>query len=101
MATDPVLNSIRAEGGDVAVVFVHGYSGDLTATWGQFPALLQLDKRLHGWDIFSLGYPTSLFPNLRYLWSAQPSIATLAELFCTHLGYGTLTRYRRIALLAH
>jgi pimeloyl-ACP methyl ester carboxylesterase len=101
MPSDPVLNAVRTEGSDVVLLFVHGYSGDLTATWGDFPSLLRLEPRLHGWDIFSLGYSTSLFPNFRYLWSAQPSIATLADLFRTHLGYGTLSGYRRIAVLAH
>src|SRR4051794_40669679 len=101
MATDPVLRSIRANRGEVALLFIHGYSGDLAATWGEFPSHLAAEPRLHGWDIFSIGYPTSLYPDLRYIWSAKPSIDTLADLLDTHLGYGTLRPYRQIAILAH
>jgi pimeloyl-ACP methyl ester carboxylesterase len=98
---DSVLNSIRADRNAVAFLFVHGYSGNLEATWGEFPSFLKQEPRLHGWDIFSLGYTTSLYPDLRNLWSAKPSIVTLADLFRTHLSYGTLTRYRQVAVLAH
>ncbi len=101
MTSNPVLKAIRTELGEVALVFVHGYSGNLDATWGVFPSYLAAEPRLHGWDILSLGYPTSLFPDLRYLWMAKPSIATLAELLITHLTDGSLGRYRQVAILAH
>jgi pimeloyl-ACP methyl ester carboxylesterase len=98
---NPVLRTIRATGSKVAFLFIHGYSGNLDATWGNFPSLLQVEQRLNGWDIFSLGYSTSLYPNLRYLWSSKPSIATLADLFRAHLSYGALRTYRQVAVLAH
>jgi pimeloyl-ACP methyl ester carboxylesterase len=101
MSSSPVLNSVRRNGTSVAVIFVHGYSGNLAETWGQFPTFLMSEPQLRGWDIFSLGYPTSLIPNLTYLWSAMPSIATLADLMRTHLTDGALRKYRRIAILAH
>jgi tetratricopeptide (TPR) repeat protein len=85
----------------VAFLFVHGYSGNLNATWGNFPFFLEAELRLNGWDIFSLGYSTSLYPNLRYLWSAKPSIATLADLFRSHVSDGALRNHRQVAVLAH
>jgi pimeloyl-ACP methyl ester carboxylesterase len=101
MSGAPVLNAARRDGAAAALVFVHGYSGNLAESWGQFAAFLMNEPRLRGWDIFSLGYPTSLTPNLIYLWSAMPSIGTLADLMRTHLTDGTLRSYRRVAILAH
>ena len=89
MPDRPILNPIRADGNMVAVVFIHRFSGNLGQTWGIFPSLLAAEPRLHGWDIFSRGYSTKLLPGLPF-WTAQPSIAVLAELFRTHFGYGDL-----------
>jgi len=99
-ADNPLLNTIRTRQNDVAILFIHGFSGNLGETWGMFPFLLAAEPCLEGWDIFSLGYSTRLLPGLP-LWTAQPSIAVLAELFQTHLGFGALERYRQIAVVAH
>lgn len=92
---------VRTASNDVAIVFIHGYAGALAATWGEFPNLLASAPALNGWDVFSIGYSTSLMPDLWYLWSRKPSIDTLADLLRTHLRNGLLASYRRIVLLAH
>ena len=57
--------SVRARPGHfVAIVFIHGYSGALTRTWGNFPTFIQADHRLDAWDLFSVGVTTSLLPDL-------------------------------------
>lgn len=98
---DAHVYEVRAASNEVAIVFIHGYAGELAATWGMFPSLLAAAPALHDWDILSIGYATSLVPDLCYLWSRKPSIATLADLLRAHLRDGRLAPYRRIALLAH
>jgi pimeloyl-ACP methyl ester carboxylesterase len=100
MSDDPVINRIRADGNKVAVVFIHGFSGNLGQTWGIFPSLLAAEPCLNGWDIFSLGYSTKLLPGVPF-WTAPPAIEILAKLFQTHLGFGDLQRYSQVAILAH
>jgi pimeloyl-ACP methyl ester carboxylesterase len=105
MAAKPITASVSQIRGSaqqrVAIVFVHGYSGALDKTWGNFANLIKEDRRLQEWDIFSIGYTTSLFPDLLYMWSRQPSIATLSDLLRTHLTQGLLAPYSRMVLLAH
>jgi pimeloyl-ACP methyl ester carboxylesterase len=85
----------------VAMLFVHGFSGDSTKTWGNFPTLLMGEKRLNGWDVFSLGYHTGLSLDIVGIWRADPGLASLAELLATRVGIDPLNRYASLALIAH
>ena len=40
----------------VAVVFVHGFTGDFKGAWGQIPQFLEASPHLSGWDLFGFGY---------------------------------------------
>jgi pimeloyl-ACP methyl ester carboxylesterase len=84
-----------------AILFIHGFSGDAVATWGEFPGLLSAEPGLQGWDIWSLGYPTRLRLDLVGLWSADPPLVSLADLLRTHAQDGRLARYQALALVAH
>src|SRR5829696_7017879 len=57
---NPILVSHRSTGAPTAFVFLHGFGGDTSATWGKFPAFVVQDKRLKSWDVFGLGYPSTL-----------------------------------------
>ena len=95
------LRMIReSPGSKVCVVFVHGFGGDATATWGRFPELLTEAPGLDGWDVYSLGYSSSLAPDLRGIWSGDPDIATLATYLRTRCNQPPLVG-KRFALIAH
>jgi hypothetical protein len=68
----PNLVVHRDQSGEAAVVFVHGFTGDPELTWGRFPAFVASDPRLSGWDIFSLGYATTLALDVRGLVARRP-----------------------------
>jgi len=84
-----------------AMVFVHGFGGDAAKTWGQFPKLVSQVGPLEQWDIYSLGYSTGLAPDIRGVWSADPSIETLAKYLGTRAAVDPLKPYQSLALIAH
>jgi pimeloyl-ACP methyl ester carboxylesterase len=83
------------------MLFVHGFSGDPTKTWGNFPTLLMREKRLNGWDVFSLGYHTGLSLDIVGIWRADPGLASLAELLVSLATFEPLKRYASLAIIAH
>lgn len=99
--SSPALTPFRAQGNAAAIVFIHGYSGNPLETWGNFPYYLKEQVALINWDIFSVGYKTSFFPDLVGLWSADASLSTLSLLLRTLMETPPLSTYRSIALIAH
>ena len=91
----------RREGTDCAVLFIHGFSGDQEETWGLFPTLIGTQPCLSSWDIFSLGYSTSLLPDIRGIWSADPDLPILAINFRTRLGFRPLSSADQHLFLYH
>ncbi len=85
-----------------AVVFIHGFGGDVAATWGKFPDLLKGASQLNGWDIYSIGYPTKLrLDLLAGLWSADPDLTLLGLSLHSTCKVSPLNRYDSLALVAH
>ena len=102
MADPQVIEHRLVNGNNAAMVFVHGFGGDPRATWENFPELLAADVELRGWDIFSLGYPTTLLlPDISNLWSAQPEIRTVSDELATRAELPPLQRYAALAFVAH
>ncbi len=99
--TPPTLVTHRNLGKETVIVFIHGFSGDPQRTWGKFPDFLARDKRIAGWDILSLGYTTSLGPDLRGVWSADPSLTSLADRLRTAASLPPLDTYKSLALVPH
>ena len=98
--TIPQLIDHRSKNQDVAVVFLHGFSGS-GDTWTGFIELLTQDRRIDSWDIYGIGYPTGLRIDIPNLWSADPGIETLAIGLVTTLSLPPFDRYKRVALIAH
>jgi pimeloyl-ACP methyl ester carboxylesterase len=96
-----LVNHRITEKNPAAVLFVHGFSGDPTKTWGNFPALLMGNKRLNSWDVFSLGYHTGLSLDVVGIWRADPGLADLAQLLATRAALEPLKRYAGLAIIAH
>jgi pimeloyl-ACP methyl ester carboxylesterase len=85
----------------VAIVLLHGFGGDAVATWGAFPHLLAAEPRLAEWDVYSVGYSTSLSFDVAGVWSADPEIITLGGLLHTVADVPPLDGYQTLAFLAH
>jgi len=90
---------VRNENHDRAVVFVHGYNGAQDDTWDRFPALLGSATR--DLDIFTIGYATTLLPDVVGVWSADPDLPILATMLCTELAIEPFKRYKALTLIAH
>jgi pimeloyl-ACP methyl ester carboxylesterase len=99
--SDPNLDPIRNDGAKAAIVFVHGFGGGSGATWGSFPKYLQSETSLDGWDIFSLGYASSLRCDIAGLWRADPPLQSVADLLRMHTQVDPLKEYSSLALIAH
>lgn len=84
-----------------AVLFVHGFGGDTQGTWGRFPNLLAAEPQLRGWDVFALGYPSSLRIDVRGLWDADPDLTIASLSLRTALSVAPLAQYQSIAIVAH
>lgn len=98
----PSLQVHRDDGRDTAVVFVHGFSGDLETTWGDFPRYLLAEPRVDGWDLLSVGYTTNLRLDVPGLWSAAPDLARLGRLLATVAAEDQRLKARRgVAFVAH
>jgi len=91
----------KSETNPAVILFVHGFSGDPTKTWGNFPALLMRENQLSGWDVFSLGYHTGLSLDIVGIWRADPGLTSLAQLLATRAALEPLKRYKSMALIAH
>jgi len=101
MADNPQLIPHRAKKAHAAIVFVHGFGGNAGSTWDKFPELLMANSALDSWDVFSIGYSTSLAFDMAGVWSADPEIITLGGLIETVADVPPLDAYESIAILAH
>ena len=97
----PLLTPFRKQGSKTAIAFVHGFGGDATGTWGNFPRLLQDESALKDWDIFSVGYATKLVPDIVGIWKANAPIDRLAGMFYTAAMYDQLGAYKSLVIISH
>jgi pimeloyl-ACP methyl ester carboxylesterase len=91
----------RNDSQEAAIVLVHGFTGDTRATWAGFVDLLLADQRIKAWDLFGLGYPSSLRIDVPNVWAADPGIDVLSLGLETTLSLTPFAQYRRIAIAAH
>lgn len=97
----PALLAYRTNNSDVALVFVHGFGGDVQKTWGDFPPLVCAHEKSKEWDVFSLGYASSLRIDVPGVWAADPELKALAKALSTAISLPPLARYKAIAIAAH
>ncbi|HEX7159565.1 MAG TPA: tetratricopeptide repeat-containing protein [Edaphobacter sp.] len=93
------VTAIRQNDNDRAVVFIHGFTGSRDDTWDRFPGLL--GSAVSDWDIFTVGYATTLLPDVVGVWSADPDLPILSTMLRTELGTKPLASYGSLALIAH
>lgn len=97
----PVRIDFKNSGADGAIVFIHGFGGHAEQTWGDFPRYVERRPELEGWDVFGIGYSSSLRIELTRAWSGDASLETLGYYLRTALALPPLQRYKRLALVAH
>ena len=56
--TTPKQIDHRNKSQEVAIVLVHGFTGDTRATWANFVDLLLAEPGIKSWDLFGIGYPS-------------------------------------------
>jgi tetratricopeptide (TPR) repeat protein len=83
------------------LLFVHGFSGSPTETFGFTPDMLANCPEFAGWDIFSIGYSSDVFPSIgKGLWSVNPDITKISWYLKTLLE-NQFGNYSRVAFVAH
>jgi len=99
--TTPKRIDHRNKGQEVAIVLVHGFTGDTRATWANFVDLLLAEPGIKSWDLFGIGYPSSLRIDVPNLWAADPDIKKLSLGLTTTLSQSPFSEYKKIAIAAH
>jgi pimeloyl-ACP methyl ester carboxylesterase len=100
-ATTPKRIDHRNKSQEVAIVLVHGFTGDTRATWANFVDLLLAEPGIKSWDLFGVGYPSSLRIDVPNLWAADPDIKKLSLGLATRLSQSPFSEYKKIAIAAH
>lgn len=93
------ITIIRNEKKDRAVIFLHGFTGSRDDTWDRFPGLL--GTAIGNWDIFTVGYATTMLPDVVGIWSADPDLPILSTMLCTQLQLPPFQDYKALALIGH
>ncbi len=84
-----------------AILFIHGFTGSPTETFKNIPEIMVGEEKLNGFDIISIGYSSSIIPDLTAgIWSADPDIDNLAEYFRTIIE-NQLSKYDTFAIVTH
>lgn len=98
LSIDPVRERGKSK---AAIVFVHGFGGDIRDTWARFPEFVAGEAALADWDIWLLGYSTKLRLDLLGIWAGDPGLHTLALRLQTDALRGELKPYSALCFVAH
>ena len=91
----------ETENANSAVLFVHSFSGQATATFAEAPNLLMDNEKMNGWDLFPLGFSENHTLEMgKNVWASVNDIHISASFLTTSLKH-KFGRYKRIAIVAH
>jgi pimeloyl-ACP methyl ester carboxylesterase len=83
------------------LLFIHGFSGEASDTFGKIPELLAADPNMAGWNMKPLGYSQNVNPELgKDIWAGVDDINKISDYLTTSLMY-RFDNYDRIAIVAH
>jgi pimeloyl-ACP methyl ester carboxylesterase len=85
---------------ETAIVFVHGFTGDVAKTWRRIPEFLQGDPRLNEWDLLGVGYQSNRRFDLTGLWSSDARLEEIAIMLHARPELSP-ENYRRLSFVAH
>ncbi len=98
---EPRLIFRETEDANNLLLFIHGFSGESTDTFGNLPDLLMEDRQLDGWDMKPFGYSRFIKPEYgKQVWGGIKDINRITEYLRTSMRY-KFEKYDRIALVAH
>lgn len=88
-------------GANNLLLFIHGFSGEAGATFGNIPEMLMNDSRMDGWDMKPFGYSQYVTPEMgKEVWAGVEDIDRISANLCTSVKY-KFDKYDRIAIVAH
>ena len=88
-------------GANNLILFIHGFTGEASRTFGSLPDLLMEDPELDGWDMKPFGYSQFIEPEHgKQVWGGIRDIDRIVDYFCTSVKY-KFADYDRIAIVAH
>lgn len=83
------------------LLFIHGFSGEASDTFGKIPELLASDPNMAGWNMKPLGYSQHVNPELgKDIWAGVDDINKISDYLTTSIMY-KFDNYDRIAIVAH
>lgn len=101
IAKSDTIESWEREDGNNLLLFVPGFSGESTGTFGDIPKFLQANSDFDGWAMKSLGYSPGVQPKLgKDIWGAIRDVDIIAGNLKTSIKY-KFRDYDRIAIVAH
>lgn len=84
-----------------AILFVHGFSGEASESFGKIPEFLSKEEKLEGWDMFPLGYSNTMNPEMgKNIWASKTDLKINIDYLKTSMKY-KFGKYKRIAIIAH
>lgn len=97
-----IVTSFReTEGATNLLLFIHGFSGESSDTFGIIPKLLAQDSKMDGWDMKPLGYTHFVKPELgKDIWAGIEDIDRISDYLSTSIKY-KFDKYNRVAIVAH
>jgi pimeloyl-ACP methyl ester carboxylesterase len=96
----PARVDLRAQNQQAAIILLHGFSGETGFTWANLPNFLMAEPQISTWDIYGIGFHSSLRVDVPQFWEAEPDIEILAQQLATTLSLSPF-HYRAIAIAAH
>lgn len=83
------------------VIFVHGFTGEATNTFGKLPLFLAEDDRMSDWNLYPMGYNQYVKPYLgKHVWASVDDISRIADNLRASIEY-KFDKYEKIAIVAH
>lgn len=88
-------------GSNNLLLFIHGFSGEASDTFGSIPNMLMKDSKMDGWDMKPFGYSQYITPEMgKDVWAGIEDIDRISDYLTTSVKY-KFENYDRIAIVAH
>lgn len=97
-----VKTSFReTKGANNLLLFIHGFSGEASDTFGSIPDMLMKNSKMDGWDMKPFGYSQYVTPEMgKDIWAGIEDIDRISDYLSTSVKY-KFDKYDRIAIVAH
>lgn len=100
-STDIVTSFKEEKDANNLLIFLHGFSGEASNTFGKIPILIGEDPEMKGWDIAPFGYSQNVNPDLgKNIWASVDDITRISDYLATSIKF-KFGKYDRIAIVAH